>query len=68
MLGWIERGAILGAAHQKSAMVVRHGVKSLRPVKAAFERVLGWLIVGALAVLRLINRQFMANLIGRLKD
>src|ERR1041384_7487411 len=36
----------------------------LRPLKGAGERVLGWLIVGALAVLRLINRQFMAKLIG----
>ena len=41
-------------------------LKFLRPVKAAFEHVLGWLIVGTLAVLRLINRQFMANLAGRL--
>ena len=41
-------------------------LKFLRPVKGAFERVLGWLIVGTLAVLRLINRQFMANLVGRL--
>jgi Kdo2-lipid IVA lauroyltransferase/acyltransferase len=41
-------------------------LKFLRPVKGVFERVLGWLIVGTLAVLRLINRQFMANLVGRL--
>jgi len=41
-------------------------LKFLRPVKGAFERVLGWLIVGALAVLRRINRQHMANFAGRL--
>src|SRR3954447_11362377 len=40
--------------------------KALRPLKSAFERVLGWLIVGTLAVLRRINRQRMANLAGRL--
>ena len=40
-------------------------LKFLRPVKGIFERVLGWLIVGTLAVLRLINRQLMANLLGR---
>ena len=41
-------------------------LKFLRPVKGAFERVLGWLIVGTLAVLRRINRQHMANFAGRL--
>jgi KDO2-lipid IV(A) lauroyltransferase len=41
-------------------------LKFLRPMKGVFERVLGWLIVGSLAVLRLINRQFMANLVGRM--
>jgi len=41
-------------------------VKFLRPLKGAFERVLGWLVVGALAVLRRLNRQHMANFAGRL--
>ncbi len=40
--------------------------KFLRPLKGAFERVLGWLTVGALAVLRLIQRQRMSNMVGRL--
>src|ERR1700741_4654648 len=38
----------------------------LRPLKGALEHVLGWLIVGTLAVLRRINRQRMANFAGRL--
>ena len=38
----------------------------LRPLKRPFERVLGWTIVAALAVLRRINRQLMANVLGRL--
>src|SRR5204863_9518295 len=41
-------------------------LKVLRPLKGAFERVLGWLIVGTLAVLRRIKRQRMANFAGRL--
>jgi len=41
-------------------------LKFLRPLKGAFERVLGWLVVGALAVLRRLNRQRMANFAGRL--
>jgi KDO2-lipid IV(A) lauroyltransferase len=41
-------------------------LKVLRPFKGVFERVLGWLIVGTLAVLRAINRQRMANFSGRL--
>jgi KDO2-lipid IV(A) lauroyltransferase len=41
-------------------------LKFLRPLKRAFERVLGWLVVGALAVLRRINRTRMANFTGRL--
>jgi hypothetical protein len=31
-------------------------LKFLRPLKGAFERVLGWLIVGTLGALRLVNR------------
>jgi KDO2-lipid IV(A) lauroyltransferase len=38
----------------------------LLPLKRAFERVLGWIVVGLLAVLRRINRQRMANVLGRL--
>jgi KDO2-lipid IV(A) lauroyltransferase len=38
----------------------------LLPLKRAFERVLGWIVVGTLAVLRRINRQRMANVLGRL--
>jgi len=38
----------------------------LLPLKRAFELVLGWIVVGALAVLRRINRQRMANVLGRL--
>jgi KDO2-lipid IV(A) lauroyltransferase len=41
-------------------------LKFLRPLKGAFERVLGWVVVGTLAVLRRINRQRMANFAGRL--
>ena len=37
----------------------------LLPLKRAFERVLGWIMVGTLAVLRRINRQRMANVLGR---
>ena len=40
--------------------------KALRPLKGIFERVLGWLIVGTLAVLRRTNRKHMANFAGRL--
>ncbi len=36
----------------------------LLPVKRAFDRLLGWIAVGALAVLRRINRQRMANVLG----
>ena len=42
------------------------GFKFLRPLKGAFERVLGWLTVAALAILRRINRQRMSNMVGRL--
>ena len=38
----------------------------LLPLKRAFDRVLGWIISGTLAVLRRINRQRMANVLGRL--
>src|SRR5215213_3982497 len=38
----------------------------LLPVKRALGRALGWLVVGTLAVLRGINRQRMANVLGRL--
>jgi len=38
----------------------------LRPVKRAADAVLGAIVVGALAVLRRINRQRMANVLGRL--
>jgi KDO2-lipid IV(A) lauroyltransferase len=38
----------------------------LLPLKRAFERLLGWIVVGTLAVLRRINRQRMANVLGRL--
>jgi KDO2-lipid IV(A) lauroyltransferase len=41
-------------------------IKFLRPLKGAFERILGWLIVGTLAVLRCIDRRHMANFTGRL--
>ena len=41
-------------------------LKFLRPLKRPFERVAGWLVVGTLAVLRRINRQWMANVLGRL--
>ena len=41
-------------------------LKFLRPLKGAFERLLGWLTVGALAVLRRIKRQPMSNMVGRL--
>ena len=47
-------------------MARRSTIKLLRPLKGAFERVLGWLIVGTLAVLRRINRRRMANATGRL--
>jgi KDO2-lipid IV(A) lauroyltransferase len=40
-------------------------LKFLRPLKGGFERVLGWLIIGTLAVLRRINRKRMANFTGR---
>ncbi|MEA2879443.1 MAG: Kdo2-lipid lauroyltransferase/acyltransferase [Hyphomicrobiales bacterium] len=38
----------------------------LLPLKRAFERLLGWIVVGTLAVLRRINRQRMANVLGAL--
>ena len=38
----------------------------LLPVKRAFDRVLGAIVVGALALLRRVNRQRMANVLGRL--
>jgi KDO2-lipid IV(A) lauroyltransferase len=37
----------------------------LRPLKRAFERILGGLVVGTLTVLRRINRQRMAKMLGR---
>jgi Kdo2-lipid IVA lauroyltransferase/acyltransferase len=47
-------------------MARRSKSKALMPLKRGFERVLGWLIVGTLGALRLVNRRFMANLVGRL--
>jgi KDO2-lipid IV(A) lauroyltransferase len=41
-------------------------LKFLRPLKRPFDRLLGWFAVGTLAVLRRINRQWMANVLGRL--
>lgn len=41
-------------------------LKILRPLKRPFERVAGWITVAALAMLRRINRQRMANVLGRL--
>src|SRR5690242_10714679 len=41
-------------------------LKFLRPLKAAAERVLGWLIVGTLSLLRRIDRRRMAKFTGRL--
>src|SRR6188474_3643038 len=38
----------------------------LLPLKRASDRVLGWIIVGTLAVLRRINRRRMANVLGAL--
>ena len=38
----------------------------LLPLKRAFERVVGWIVVGALALLRRIDRRRMANVLGRL--
>src|SRR5688500_1611256 len=38
----------------------------LLPLKRAFDRVAGWIIVGTLALLRRISRQRMANLLGRM--
>jgi KDO2-lipid IV(A) lauroyltransferase len=40
-------------------------LKFLRPLKGVFERILGWLVVGTLAVLRRINRQRMSKMLGR---
>lgn len=37
----------------------------LRPLKRTLDRVLGWLTVVGLAILRRINRQRMANVLGR---
>jgi len=39
-------------------------LKFLRPLKRPFDRVLGWIVVGTLAVLRRISRQRMANALG----
>jgi Kdo2-lipid IVA lauroyltransferase/acyltransferase len=47
-------------------MARRTKSKALLPLKRAFERVLGWLIVGTLALLRRINRKRMANFTGGL--
>ena len=47
-------------------MARKSTIKSLRPLKSAFERVLGWVIVGTLALLRRVNRQRMANFTGGL--
>src|SRR5215213_100483 len=41
-------------------------IKFLAPLKRPFERVLGAITVGALAVLRRINRQRTANVLGRM--
>jgi KDO2-lipid IV(A) lauroyltransferase len=38
----------------------------LLPLKHAFERVLGWIVVGTLAALRRVDRRRMANLLGRM--
>ena len=38
----------------------------LRPLKRPFERLAGWFTVGALGLLRRINRQRMGNVLGRL--
>jgi Kdo2-lipid IVA lauroyltransferase/acyltransferase len=46
-------------------MARRSKSKTLMLIKRGSERVLGWLIVGTLAALRLVNRQFMANIVGR---
>ena len=40
--------------------------KVLRPLKGPLDRLLGWLTVGLLALLRRINRHRMANLLGGL--
>src|ERR1051325_6582633 len=47
-------------------MARRGTSKALMPLKRGVERVLGWLIVGTLAVLRRINRKHMANVVGGL--
>src|SRR4051794_3517076 len=44
----------------------RQSLVFLAPVKRAFNRLLGVLVVGALAVLRRINRQRMAKMLGGL--
>src|SRR6478672_4520448 len=41
-------------------------LRLLLPVKRAFDRILGFLVVGALAVLHRINRQRMAKALGAL--
>jgi len=47
-------------------MARRGKSKALLPLKRGLERVLGWLIVGTLGVLRRINRKHMANFTGGL--
>jgi KDO2-lipid IV(A) lauroyltransferase len=47
-------------------MARRSALKILRPLKRLFDRVLGAMTVAALAGLRRINRQRMANVLGRL--
>jgi KDO2-lipid IV(A) lauroyltransferase len=47
-------------------MARRGKSKALLTLKGGFERVLGWLIVGTLAVLRRVNRKRMANFAGGL--
>lgn len=41
-------------------------LKYLRPLKGVVDTILGWIIVGTLALLRRISRQRMANVLGRL--
>lgn len=41
-------------------------LKFLRPLRRPFDRLLGWIAVGTLALLRRVNRQRMANVLGRM--
>jgi KDO2-lipid IV(A) lauroyltransferase len=47
-------------------MARRSKSKALMLLTRGAERVLGWLIVGTLGALRLVNRHFMANLAGKI--